>query len=136
MDISQIQKQKIEEIAEKYCLKLVLLFGSQADDKTHKESDFDVAYLSKKNLDFNEKSYLNFEFTNVFRHNRVDTIDMQKASPLLLYAVFQRPVILYAKDSLIFFAYRIYAFKKYIETKPLYEEKFKRLKEKISKIKK
>ena|SRR3989344_1962909 len=134
MQINSKQKSKIKEIAEKYHLKLVLLFGSRATGKTHKESDFDVAYLPEKNLSFDEENYLNFEFTNIFQHDRVDTVDMRKASPLLLYAIFQNPVILFAEDELSFSFYRAYVFKKYIEAKPIYEEKFAKLSARIEKL--
>src|SRR3990167_7817386 len=103
MEMNVRQKKKIRKIAEKYHLKLILLFGSRANGRIHKESDFDVAYLPKKNLAFDEENYLNFEFTNIFQHDRVDTVDMRKASPLLLYAIFQNPVILFAEDELSFY---------------------------------
>ena len=135
MEISEKQKQKIEEIAKKYSLKLILLFGSQADGRTHKESDFDVAYLPVKNLSYDDEIDINFQFTNIFKHDRVDTVDMRKAPPLLLYGIFRECLVLFKKDDLIFPTYRAYAFKKYIETKPLYEEKHRRLKEKINKFK-
>ncbi len=131
MEISEKQKQKIEEIAKKYSLKLVLLFGSQADGRTHKESDFDLAYLPEKNLSYDDEIDINLQFTYIFKHDRVDTVDMRKAPPLLLYAIFRECLILFKKDDLIFPTYRAYAYKKYIEAKPFYEEKFKRLKEKI-----
>lgn len=131
MQINEIQKNKIKEIAEKYHLNLVLLFGSQATGKTHKESDFDIAYLPKKNLSYDNEIDINFQFINIFRHDRVDTVDMRKAPALLLYAIFRECLVLFKKDDLIFPTYRAYAFKKYIEAKPFYEERFKKLKEKI-----
>jgi len=51
MELDLAQKEKIKRLAGKYQLKLMVLFGSQAKRKrVHKESDFDVAYLSKKDL--------------------------------------------------------------------------------------
>lgn len=133
MEISEKQKQKIEETAKKYSLKLILLFGSRATGKINKESDYDVAYLPSKNLSFDEEVDINFQFTIIFPQEqyRVDTVDMRKAPPLLLYAIFRECQVLFAKDNLIFFAYRAYAYKKYIEAKPIYEERFKKLKERI-----
>jgi uncharacterized protein len=125
MEINQKQKEKIQEIAKKYQLKLVLLFGSQVSGKTNKESDFDVAYLSKKNLSFDEENYLNYEFTNIFQHDRVDTVNIKKASPLLLFGIFRECRVLFEQDDLIFPTYRAYVFKKYVEAKPLLEEMLK-----------
>jgi predicted nucleotidyltransferase len=131
MEITEKQKQKIEEVAKKYKLKLVLLFGSRATGKIHKESDFDVAYLPEKNLSYDDEIDINFQFTNIFGHDRVDTVDMRKAPALLLYAIFRECLILFKKDDLIFPTYRAYAYKKYIEAQPIYEEKFIKLKDRI-----
>ncbi|MDP2909562.1 MAG: nucleotidyltransferase domain-containing protein [bacterium] len=122
MEIAEKQKKKIEEIARKYGLRLVLLFGSRVSGRTHKESDYDVAYLPEKELTGEEEIQLNYEFTNIFQYDRVDTVDIRKAPPLLLYAVFNECQILYKEDDLIFPTRRAYAFKKYIEAKPMLEK--------------
>ena len=111
-----------------------MLFGSQATSKIHKESDFDVAYLPEKNLSYDDEIDINLQFTYIFRHDRVDTVDMRKAPALLLYAIFRGCLILFKKDDLIFPTYRAYAYKKYIEAKPFLEERFKKLSERIKKL--
>ncbi|MBI2514609.1 nucleotidyltransferase domain-containing protein [Candidatus Wolfebacteria bacterium] len=133
MDLSPYQKKKIEDIAARYQLKLVLLFGSQSSSEIHSESDFDIAYLRETPMDFESENRLNYEFTGVFKKDRVDTVDIKKTPPLLFYAIFEHPQVLYAADEFIFPSYQAYAFKKYIETKPLYEEKFRRLGARVSK---
>jgi predicted nucleotidyltransferase len=135
MEITEKQTQKIDELAKKYHLKLVLLFGSRVDGKIHKESDYDVAYLPEKNLSFDEEIDINFQFTLIFRHerDRVDTVDIRKAPPLLLAMIFKKCQVLFQKDNLIFPTYRVYAFKKYLEARPALEERFKKLKDKIEK---
>ena len=133
MEISEKQKRRIEEVAKKYQLKLVLLFGSRVDGKTHKESDYDVAYLPSKNLSYDEEIDINSVFISIFPHKegRIDTVDIRRVKPLLLFAIFTKCQVLFEQDHLIFPTYRAYAYKKYIEAKPLYEEKFRRLSEKI-----
>ena len=126
MLLNEKQKQKIKEIAEKYQLRLILLFGSQATGEIHNESDFDIAYLPAKNLEFEQENYLNYEFTNFFQNDRVDTVDMRKAPPLLFYAIFRRCLILFKENDLVFPTYRAYAFKKYIEAKPFLEKSFEK----------
>jgi len=127
MEITEKQKHKIAEVAKKYNLKLILLFGSRVDGKIHKESDYDVAYLPSKNLSFDDEIDINFQFTLIFRHerDRVDTVDLRKITPLFLFGVFRRCQILFAQDNLVFPAYRAYAFKKYVEIKPFLEQQFK-----------
>ncbi len=134
IEINEKLKSGVEKLAHKYGLRLVLLFGSQATGQTHKESDIDVAYLPEKSLDFNQECYLNYEFTNIFRQDRVDTVDIKKASPLLMYAVFDHPQILFQADDKIFSIYQAYAFKKYIEAKPIFEERSRRLQKYINNI--
>lgn len=132
MKVSIFQQQDIESTAKKYGLKLVLLFGSQIEGRIHGESDIDIAYLPGKSLDFEQEYRLNYEFTRIFQKDRVDTVDMVKAPPLLFYAIFQHPRVLFQESELLFPTYRAYAFKKYVETKPLYEEKFRRLKTRVN----
>ena len=127
MEISEKQKEKIQEIAKKYSLKLILLFGSRVDGKIHKESDFDVAYLSNKKLSYDDENRLNVDFTGIFKHerDRVDTVDMRKVSPLMLFGIFRKCQVLYAEDNFVFPVYRAYAFKKYMEIKPFLERQLK-----------
>lgn len=129
-------KKTIEEIAKKYSLELLLLFGSRISGKLQKESDFDIAYLSKKELDLMGEAKLICDLMPLFQSEKIDLVNLKKASPLLLFAITQENCrILYQRNPIIFPALRAYAFKKYIETKPLYEEKFRRLKERLKKIK-
>lgn len=120
-------KKIIEKIARKYSLDLLLLFGSRTSGKTYRGSDFDVAYLSERILTLKEESELIFALTPIFKSENIDLVNLKTAPPLLFYAVFKNCRALYEKKPLIFAGLRAYAFKKYIETKSLYAEKFKRL---------
>ncbi|KKP32681.1 MAG: hypothetical protein A2312_03835 [Candidatus Staskawiczbacteria bacterium RIFOXYB2_FULL_32_9] len=122
MEISEKQKHKIGDLAKKYQLKLILLFGSRATGKIHKESDYDVAYLPSGNLSYDQEIDINLQFIGIFSYDRIDTVDLRKASPLLLFGIFKNCQILFAEDNLIFFNYRAYAYKKYIEAKPFLEK--------------
>lgn len=128
--------KKLREIAEKYDLKLLLLFGSRAGNKKflHKESDFDVAYLSQKDLDLEEEAKLVCDLMPVFKSEKIDLMNLKKASPFLFYSIFQNCRILYADDPLLFYYLRSYAFKRYIEAKPLYQKKSERINELIKSL--
>ncbi|PIP23414.1 MAG: nucleotidyltransferase domain-containing protein [Candidatus Nealsonbacteria bacterium CG_4_10_14_0_2_um_filter_38_17] len=125
------KKEIIERIAQKYDLELILLFGSRASGKNYKGSDFDIAYLAKKDLDLNKEARLIIDISPVFKSENIDLLNLRKAPPLLLYAVTKDCQVIYERNELIFSTIRAYAFKKYVETKYLYEEKFKKLREKI-----
>lgn len=122
---------KIEEIVARYQLELLLLFGSRASDKTHKDSDFDVGYLSKTDLTLTDESRLIIDLAPVFGSENIDLVNLKAAPPLLLYAATSEAKILFAKDDLIFPSLRAYAFKIYIESQPLYKLKEERLLEKL-----
>jgi len=125
------KKDLINKIVQKYSLELLLLFGSQVSGKTSKESDFDVAYLSKEDLDLEKEAELIVDLAPLFKSENIDLVNIKKAPPLLLYAITRNCRIIFEKEPLMFANLRAYAFKKYIETKPLYELKFKKLQETI-----
>lgn len=128
----QQKNNLIKEIAKHYSLRLLLLFGSRVDGKNlHSESDFDVAYLSGRKLSLQQEAKMMLNLAPYFRSENIDLVNLKEASPLLFYSIFQKCKVLYQEDDLLFSNYRVYAFKKYIEAKPLYELKFKRFKEKI-----
>ena len=130
------QKQKIfEDLAQKYSLELLLLFGSRIAGQTHKESDYDIAYLSRRRLDLDEEGQLILDLLPIIeeRDERlINLINIRKATPLLFYAITSRCQALYESEPTKFATLRAYAFKKYIETKPLYEERARRLSQAIS----
>lgn len=128
--------KKLREIAEKYNLKLILLFGSRVGNKKflREESDFDVAYLPQKDLDLTKEAKLICDLTPIFRSEKIDLVNLKKALPFLLYSIFQNCQVLYTDNPLIFYYLRSYTFKKYIETKPLYQERSERINELIKNL--
>lgn len=134
-ELAEKDKNLINEIVKKYKLNLLLLFGSRVSGKSYKGSDFDVAYLSSQKLDIEGESRLITNLIPIFKSENIDLVNLKEAPPLLFFAIFQKPIVLYTKKPLLFSFLRAYAFKKYIETKPFYEEKFRRLKKQIKTIK-
>jgi predicted nucleotidyltransferase len=126
----------LQNTAEKYNLNLLLLFGSRVDEKKFltEESDFDIAYLSAKDLDLEEEAKLICDLMPIFRSENIDLVNLKKASPFLFYSIFQNCQVLYADNPLLFYYLRSYAFKKYIETKPLYQKKSERINELIKNL--
>lgn len=124
------QQELISKIAAKYDLRLLLLFGSQVDGKNlHKESDFDVAYLSKRKLDLMEEARMMTEMAPYFHSDNIDLVNLRNAVPLLYYAVFDKCRVLFQEDELLFPTLRIYAFRKFVEMQPIYELKRQRIRE-------
>ncbi|OIO44889.1 hypothetical protein COX24_01050 [bacterium (Candidatus Gribaldobacteria) CG23_combo_of_CG06-09_8_20_14_all_37_87_8] len=132
LELNKEQKKKlIEQIAKKYGLTMLLLFGSRVDGTFRKDSDFDIAYLSKKKLDFLQEAKLSMALSPVCENENIDLSNLETASPLLLYGIFQNCRMLFVDDPYRFYSMRVYAFKQYVEAQPLFELKFQRLQEKI-----
>lgn len=114
--------KKIKEIAEKYNLELLLLFGSRVIGKAlHKESDFDIAYLSSRKLDLTEEARFIIELMPIFKSDKVDLANISMAHPLLLKQIFANHKIIFCKNLSVYFQYKIYAERKYAEAKPLFQ---------------
>ena len=115
-----LEEKLIEKIAQKYSLELILLFGSKISGKAHRESDFDVAYLSNKALDLEEEARLIMELSQVFKSENIDLVNLKKAPPLLMKQIFQNHRVLYCSNFKIYHLYKIYALKRFIEAAPLF----------------
>ena len=131
MDNDITSKNKLlSEIAAKYALRLLLLFGSRVDGKNlHKESDFDVAYLSRRKLDLMEEAKMMTEMAPYFHSENIDLVNLKNASPLLYYAVLDKCRVLFQEDELLFPSLRVYVFRKFVEMQPIYELKHQRIRE-------
>jgi len=111
-----------------------VLFGSSVTGKTHKESDVDIAYLSTKNLGIREEAQMMLDLNPILKSQRIDLVNIHLAPPLLLYAISDNGQVLYQTNPLNFYELRAYAFKRYVEAKPLFELKERRLKEYVQGI--
>lgn len=121
MKVTAEIKQRVAELAKEYDLTMLIVFGSQASGKTHKESDVDVGYLSGKALDFMEQARLNTELMEIFSNDHIDLVNLRHASPLLLKQATKTALVLYERERHTFDELYIYAFKLYEESKPLFK---------------
>lgn len=121
MEIQERQKNKIIEICRQFGVKILLLFGSQVSQKTHKESDIDLAFASQHSLDFEQHAAFNSELQAVFGDTRVETVDILKTNPLLKKMIFDEHIPLYVEDKNLYYSLSSYAVKGYLETKILRE---------------
>lgn len=122
VEITSAQKQKINELAKEFNLKLILLFGSRLSEKKflHRESDFDIAYLSEGNLDLMAEGKLICDLMSIFKSDKIDLENLKKADPLLRHEVAKNCLLLYGKKE-DFFEFKARAFKDYINHLPLLE---------------
>jgi uncharacterized protein len=132
MAITSDIKLKIAHVAEKYNLSLVLLFGSQATGKSHKGSDYDIAYLGDAPLSLDDESKLIVDLMQVFGIEKVDLTSIRGSSPLLLHEIVSTGSVLFEKTPSLFTALYIYALRTYEEARPLFELRSAFLKKRIA----
>ena len=119
--VNQI-KEQIKEISDKYNLKLVLLFGSQASGRRiHKESDIDIAFLPVKKLSPEEEYFLNYDLTNIFRTDKIDTVNLKNTPPLLMKEIIDNCQIIYESEPMVFDYFDAYVRQRYREAAPLFK---------------
>ena len=106
-------KLKIKELAEKYNLTLVVLFGSQPTGAVHTKSDVDIAALGANSLD---RFALANDLDKVFERNDVEVIDMNGASPTMMYVLVRDGKLLYENTIGAFMKWKFYAIREWINT--------------------
>ncbi len=117
-----LTKKQAEQLADTFNLKLVLLFGSQAEEHTHEESDLDIAVLPAGEFSPHDEIMLNTKLSGLNADRvHVDTVNLKKAPPLLLKKILDNCRVLYQEDPVVFHDLEAQAIRKYHEAKPLFE---------------
>lgn len=118
IDIAAI-KDKIRPLAEKYHLKLVVLFGSEARNKTHPQSDVDFGFLADRRLSLKDIAKMQFDFSGILKIGNLEMHDLSNAPPLLLKNIATESILLYEGENSLFNRFKIYGIKIYMEARPL-----------------
>ncbi|OGI94397.1 hypothetical protein A3A03_03835 [Candidatus Nomurabacteria bacterium RIFCSPLOWO2_01_FULL_40_18] len=130
----QTQKKALIELANKYELKLVILFGSQVSGRIHQESDFDVAYFSEKELSLEEESGFMYGLMPILKirdERLVNIVDMKTAGPLMLYSVTSKGRVLFERKPSFFLSLKLYAWKVFVDTQSFRDNYFRIVKKRI-----
>jgi predicted nucleotidyltransferase len=102
------------------------LFGSQATGKAGPLSDVDVAVLFDSALDerarFELQLRLQGEATSAVRHDSVDVVALNAASPLLRHRAIRDGEALVVRDPVARVRFEARAILDYLDTRPLREE--------------
>ncbi len=116
MRVTKEQQKQINNIAKKYNLDLILIFGSFANGKIHKESDIDIAArTTKSDFSFKELSGMIFDLQEVFGfENEVDLAIINYADPFFLKKITEKPQLIYGTERDLA-ELKIYAFKQFID---------------------
>lgn len=125
----QIMQSKVRKLARKYQLSLVVLFGSQVTGNTHRQSDVDFGFLSETTRGFVETAAIELDFMRTLGVPRLELVDLAALPPLLLRNVARSSILLYEGEPSLFANFKIYALRRYRETKPLIALREKQLAE-------
>lgn len=121
--------EKFEEIAKKFGIYFILLFGSKAEGVDTSESDTDIAVYADHVLSEEEKISLAFELSLILETENIDLVDIKIAPPMLKRKIFENYKILYLKESSILYQVELSTLKEYEEVKVLYKIRDERIKE-------
>lgn len=134
--ISDASKKLIKELAVKYDLKLVMLFGSASRDTEQKNSDIDIAILGNSN--FYEKDYSKFLYDMAkiedVEKREIEVVPISDRNPILLKNIFDGGIPLYIKNQTEYQKIRNWARFSYEDNAKFFHGREKMIKERLSKI--
>ena len=125
-------REKLAEIAQKYGLDLIVIFGSQVQGRAVPGSDVDVAvrFVRRDWGDVNRELDLIGELAGAIEGDGdLDVAFLNGASPLLLYQVACTGVPLYEKDPGDFALFQSYAARRYYDSQKFFEAQDRYLRE-------
>ncbi|HAM52789.1 MAG TPA: hypothetical protein DCP92_19615 [Nitrospiraceae bacterium] len=97
-------------------LKLIILFGSTASGTMHKKSDIDLALLFDGPVD---SLILTNKINRILRTDKVDVVDLRRASPLLRFCAARQGKAIYERAPGLFSEFCSLSFRMYVDTKKL-----------------
>lgn len=114
--LKENQKSKLVELAKKYKLDLLILFGSRATGRANKNSDFDLAFL-KFSLTEKEEISLFDEIGDIFEEKNFDLVNLEKNHNIVLrQQIFQHGICLYESFKYLFEKEKEYTYLDYIDS--------------------
>lgn len=115
LDIGDLQTL-LEPLYEPYRVRLILVFGSTVTGLRGPESDLDLAFLADAPLDL---VGVTTDVIRVLHTDRVDVVDLRRASPLLAMEVARHGRLIYEREPGMHVEFISLAVRRYIDTKKL-----------------
>lgn len=105
-----IKKKNFKNIADKYKISLIVLFGSYAKGRITITSDNDIAVWAKSK-EIDELNLL-YDFVNLYQGEKVDLLILNKADPLSQYEVASSGIPLHEDNEGLFRHFQVFAMKR------------------------
>lgn len=114
-EVINILKNNLNDLLEKYDIKLIYIFGSYAKGKNDKNSDLDIAVLLEKGYNPLDKLSLIGDFTDIFKRDDIDLVILNDANPVLEHQVIKYGKLAYLKDEDVKVFYEVRVLKEYMD---------------------
>ncbi len=115
--LTQLQKKKLVEIAKKYSLDLLVLFGSRVGKNAKESSDYDFAFLKFSSLSVKDEISLFDDVGDVFEEKAFDLVNLEKNHNVVLrQQIFQHGICLHESSKFLFDKEKEYAYFDYIDS--------------------
>lgn len=119
MNVTDQQKIQLAEIAKKYQIKLMTIYGSQVNGKTHQNSDLDIGILLNQDPEsFQTLLATQSELEKIFDNYKLDVRYLNNAKPFFLFEAVYKGKLLFG-GSYDYAKLCARVFKQFIDTKPL-----------------
>ena len=124
----RIDQDKLQKLAHRYQLRLLVYYGSYARkvDYDHSKSDIDIAFVAKSPLDGQQLFDLMTDLIVLHSKSAIDLVNLSTASGLLKESIANDGRILYENEEGYFNKLCPYLYKSYYETR-----KFRQVKQAI-----
>lgn len=115
----KIDEEKLQQMVEKYHLRLIVYYGSYArqEDYDPSRSDIDIAFISNIQLNSQQIFDLMSDLIILHKKSKLDLVNLQTASGLLKEAVANDGRVLYEQEEGYFQSLCPYLYKCYYETR-------------------
>lgn len=97
-EVKCIFEKNINELVQKYGIKLLYVFGSYAKGSNNKNSDIDIAVLVDDNYKPMYKLNMIGDLTSIFKRDDIDLVILNGASPVLRHQVIKYGKIIYEES--------------------------------------
>lgn len=112
----KLPKKKIVTLCRKHRIVLMILHGSHARGRAHRNSDIDVGILTAEKIDSERYLELLHDFGEVFG-DQFDPVILNGAEPLISYQVAIHGEPLYEQRRGLFASFQVQAVSRYLDSK-------------------
>lgn len=121
LTLSPTQKTQLADIAERYQVTLLYMFGSVARGDQTKDSDCDLGYAAATKLSLQQQFALQTDLQSILPVTQaIDLVNLVNATPLLAYQIVREGQVLFAQPNVEDNFYQR-TIKNYIDTRPLFQ---------------